>query len=87
MWEIFTQFPKVLEKNKHAFGNLFEAINYYMVVGKQQLCETPENIKVICQMANVALFTDMPNKTINNTEGAMLLQLLFQVMTGSEALN
>ena len=39
------------------------------------------------QMANVALFTDMPNKTINNTEGAMLLQLLFQVMTGSEALN
>ena len=38
-------------------------------------------------MANVALFTDMPNKTINNTEGAMLLQLLFQVMTGSEALN
>ena len=87
MWEIFTQFPKVLEKNKHAFGNLFEAINYYMVVGKQQLCETPENIKVICQMANVALFTDIPNKTINNTEGAMLLQLLFQVMTGSEALN
>ena len=87
MWEIFTQLPKVLEKNKHAFGNLFEAINYFMVVGKQQLCESPENIKVICQMANVALFTDMPNKTINNTEGAMLLQLLFQVMTGSEALN
>ena len=48
-----------------------------MVVGKQQLSETPEYIKVICQMANVALFTDMPNKTINNTEGAMLLQLLF----------
>ena len=87
MWDIFTQLPKVLEKNKHAFGNLFEAINYYLVVGKQQLAEAPENVKVVCQMADTALFTNLPNKTINNTEGAMILQLLFQVMTGSEALN
>ena len=87
MWEIFQMLPKVLDKNKHAFGNLFETVNYYMIVGKQQLAESPESIKVICQMADTALFTNMPNKTINNTEGTMLLQMLFQVMAGSEALN
>ena len=37
MWELFQQLPKVLEKNKHAFGNLFETINYYLIVGKLEL--------------------------------------------------
>ena len=34
MWEVFSQLPKVLAKNKDAFGNLFETINYYLIVGK-----------------------------------------------------
>lgn len=37
MWELFQYLPKVLEKNKHNFGNLFETINYYLIVGKVQL--------------------------------------------------
>ena len=27
-------FPKVLNKNKDAFGNMFDTINYYLTVGK-----------------------------------------------------
>ena len=38
-------------------------------------------------MADTALFTKNPNQTINNTEGAVMIQLLFQLMTGSEALD
>lgn len=47
MWELFQQFPKVLEKNKHSFGNLFETINYYLIVGKVQLAQQPENLKIL----------------------------------------
>ena len=37
MWEVFQYLPKVLQKNKHSFGNLFETINYYLIVGKVKL--------------------------------------------------
>ena len=57
MWELFQQFPKVLMKNKHAFGNLFETINYFLIVGKQELAESQENIKILYLMADTALFT------------------------------
>ena len=87
MWELFQQFPKVLEKNKHAFGNLFETINYFLIVGKVQLAQQTDNLKILYLMADTALFTKNPNQTINNTEGAVMVQLLFQLMTGSEALD
>lgn len=44
-------------------------------------------INTIAQMAEVALFTTQKNITINNTEGAIVLQLLMQVMRGTTALN
>jgi hypothetical protein len=36
-WEILQQFPKVLDKNKDAFGNLFDTINFYLKYGKDDL--------------------------------------------------
>ena len=61
MWDVFSQLPKVLEKNKHCFGNLFETINYYLIVGKVQLAQQPEHIKILCTMADTALFTQNAN--------------------------
>ena len=60
MWEVFSQLPKVLAKNKDCFGNLFETINYYLIVGKVQLSQQPENIKILYMMADQCLFTKNP---------------------------
>ena len=38
-------------------------------------------------MAQTALFTNIPNVVIKNTEGAILIQLLFQTMRGTTACN
>lgn len=38
-------------------------------------------------MAETALFTIKPNVIIKNTEGAILIQLLLQIMKGTEVCN
>ena len=83
-WEILMQFPKVLAKNKDSFGNLLEVINYYIKCGKEDLLTTQQAVMpVIAQMAEIALFTTKPSVLIKNTEGAILIQLMFQLMRGT----
>ncbi len=36
-WDIFYQFPKILQKNKHSFGHLLDTINSYLLFGKADL--------------------------------------------------
>ena len=87
-WEIFNQFPKVLAKNKDSFGNLLDTINYYLIYGKDDLQTSQRHlIKVVAQMAETALFTTKQNVKINNTEGAILIQMLLQTMRGTDACN
>ena len=38
VWVMIPCFPKVLEKNKHAFGNVMDTINRILLVGKDH-CE------------------------------------------------
>lgn len=83
-WEILQQFPKVLDKNKDAFGNLFDTINFYLKYGKDALQTSQTAVMpVIAHMAEVALFTNKPNVLIKNTEGAVLIQLILQLMRGT----
>jgi hypothetical protein len=44
-------------------------------------------LTIVAQMAETALFTVQKNAVINNTEGAILIQLLMQYMRGTDALN
>ena len=46
-----------------------------------------EYLKILVIMANEALFTTEPKVTVHNAEGAILLQLLFQVYQGTTILN
>ena len=39
-WEMLEMFPKVLSKNKDAFGNLLDTLNYYLSMGRSQLIST-----------------------------------------------
>ena len=42
---------------------------------------------MLLQMAKDALFTKEPTITVHNAEGAILLQLLFQIFAGTQCLN
>lgn len=86
-WELYQQFPKVLEKQKYCFGNLLDTVNYYLMYGKQDMVQHPALIEFTAKMAESALFTMNPNQTINNSEGAILFQVLFQTFRGTNALD
>ena len=64
LWQIFPYLMKVFEKNKKAFGNLLDAINYYLLYGKDYLAANPTHLDMIVQMANLSLFGKEPNITI-----------------------
>lgn len=86
-WEIYQQFPKVLEKQKHQFSNLLDTVIYFLQYGKSDMAQNPYLIEFTAKMAETALFTQHPNQTINNSEGAILFQILFQTFRGSQALD
>ena len=86
-WEIFNQFPKVLEKQKFQFSNMLDTINYYCTYGKLDMEKNPYLIELTAKMAEAALFTQHANQTINNSEGAILFQVLFQTFRGTNALD
>lgn len=66
---------------------MMDTINYYCEYGKSQMAEHPYLIELTAKMAEIALFTQNNNQTINNSEGAILFQLLFQTFKGTTALD
>ena len=72
LWIIFPYLTKVFNKNKDAFGNLLDSINYYLLFGKEHLALNRENLNVIIDMGRRSLFTLEPTITVNNSEGAIL---------------
>jgi hypothetical protein len=44
-------------------------------------------LKLLVEMANSALFATEPSITVHNAEGAILMQLLFQVYAGTQVLD
>ena len=44
-------------------------------------------MNLLVQMANLALYTTEPSITVHNAEGAILMQLLFQVYEGTQTLD
>jgi len=77
LWEIFPKLPKVLEKQKHSFSNLLDTLNHFLIIGQADLAANENNLKVVADMADTALFSTLPQQTINNAEGAILIQLIF----------
>jgi hypothetical protein len=35
MWEVFSKFPSILEKNKHQLRELFDTVNLFLQEGKE----------------------------------------------------
>lgn len=87
MWTLFPLMIKVFEKNKRTFGNLLDTLNQYIIVGRQQMGLKREFLQLLVQMATTSLFSTEPAITVHNSEGAILMQLLFQVYAGTSVLD
>ncbi len=62
---------------------MLDTLNYYLLHGKEYLALNRELLVIIVNMASESLFSTEPNITIQNSEGAILFQLLFQVYAGT----
>jgi len=80
IFKVFPCLEKVFIKNKYAFGDiLLETLNYYMFYGQQRIMQDQGAIEMLVKIADQAMFSVEPNVTINNAEGAILMQVIFQI--------
>jgi hypothetical protein len=88
MYTVLPCLEKVFIKNKQCFGNtLLDTLNYYMVHGRDRLAQDPGTVSMLIRIAIEAMFTIQPNVTVNNSEGAIFLAIIFQIFQGTEILN
>jgi len=73
-------FPYLMEfqsKYNGVFGHLLQALNYYIVYGKDLFVENSQNLGILFEMANMSLYKrDPPIMLSNNMEGALLLHVI-----------
>lgn len=75
--KIFPFLPQFQMKYKGIFGHLLQAVNYYIIYGKDLFENSKENLSLLFEMANMSLFKkDPPIMLSYNTEGAMLLHIV-----------
>lgn len=58
-----------------------------MIYGKDEIAANPDHLAMLVSIANLSLFSKKPTITVQNAEGAVLFQLLFQVYIGANALD
>jgi hypothetical protein len=54
--KIFPFLPKFQQKYKGIFGNLFQAINYYLVYGRDFFEGSTENLCLLYEMSRASMF-------------------------------
>jgi hypothetical protein len=74
---LFPHLYKVFLKNKRTFGNLLDTLNHYLVSGREVIATKREYLLILIQMAGEAMFTKEPSISLHNSEGAILMQLIF----------
>lgn len=76
--KVFPCMEKVFFKNKNTFGDaLLDTLNYYMIYGRERLMQEKACLEMLIKIADQAMFCVEPNVTINNSEGAIFLQIIF----------
>ena len=86
--KVFPCMEKVFIKNKYTFGDtLLDTLNYYMIYGRDRLMQEKACLEMLITIADKAMFCVEPNITINNSEGAIFLQIILQIFQGTSSLN
>ena len=80
IFEVLPCLEKVFMKNKCTFGDaLMDTLNYYMIYGRDKIMGHEGAIKMLLNIADQAMFSTQPNVTVNCSEGAIFLQIIFQI--------
>jgi hypothetical protein len=80
IFEVLPCLEKVFIKNKYCFGDaLMDTLNYYMIYGRDKIMGHEGAIKMLLTIADQAMFSTEPNVTVNCSEGAIFLQIIFQI--------
>lgn len=73
LWTMFPYLKKVFDKQKQVFGNVLDCINYFLLYGKDVICQNREYLTMLVEIAKASLFSMQPVITVQNSEGAILL--------------
>lgn len=87
IWALYPHLYKVFEKNKLTFGNLLDTLNHYLITGRDVIAQNREYLVMLIKMAGEAMFSKEPTISVHNSEGAILMQLIFQVYAGTQVLD
>jgi hypothetical protein len=78
----------VFRKNKLCFGDtLLETLNFYLIFGRDRFIQEPKSVEMLVKIADQAMFSLEPTITVNNSEGAIFMQIIFQIFQGTDLLN
>ena len=56
-----------------------DCLNYYLIYGKDQICQDQSVLAKFFDMATLSMFTQEENVAVNNSEGALLLSIILQI--------
>lgn len=87
LWHMFPHLSKVFEKNKFVFGHLLDTLNYYLIYGRDQFVTNRDYVLMLIGIAKNSLFSTQPTISVQNSEGAILFQLIFQILSRSNAVD
>jgi hypothetical protein len=78
LFQILPHMEKVFTKNKNCFGDvLMDTLNLYLIYGWERLLNEPNGIEMLLRIGDAAMFTTEPSITVNNSEGAIFLSVMF----------
>jgi hypothetical protein len=78
IFNVLPQLEKVFTKNKNCFGDaLMDTLNFYMIYGRERFLAEPGAIQMLLRIADLGMFGTEPNITVNNSEGAIFLAIIF----------
>ncbi|CDW80715.1 UNKNOWN [Stylonychia lemnae] len=81
--KIFPYLPQFQSKYKGIFGHLLEAVNYYIIYGKEFFEQDQQNLGLLFEMAQQSIFKKEKSMMLsNNLEGVMLLHMMLQNLDG-----
>eukprot|EP00826_Nyctotherus_ovalis_P011672 TRINITY_DN13038_c0_g2_i1.p1 TRINITY_DN13038_c0_g2~~TRINITY_DN13038_c0_g2_i1.p1 ORF type:complete len:250 (+),score=44.64 TRINITY_DN13038_c0_g2_i1:46-795(+) len=83
MARLFPYLINIFNKYESTLGTLLPALNSYIHYGKNFMQSDIKNIICIIDMASKALFNTKEVVVVNNTEGALLVQVLLQSIGGA----
>lgn len=88
IFKVFPCLELVFKKNKNTFGDmLHDTLNWYLMFGSQRIAENRDLIQMLFRIADQAIFSTEPTVSTNNSEGAIFLQIVFQIFSGTNVLD